>query len=458
MKSFSEFSERKINESEPIIFKGIGGDPYQYKIEGDKVYYSKKSEGTLDATSDKWIEQTREKGIDAIKNLYSKILSSNLTIDEETKAKIIELQEILNKAKPAIPKLWTLPLSVDGNPGWRTAWSWYMIMIIYPQMDNINDISFYSKESFQGFKNPANWGDSEINSGLDFFQKFIMDSRWTKEGKIDFDMILEDTKKTVDFMIGKLEPGSSVSYLYCNSTTKSIPESITAEMVIVESNCPLKTLPASTTCKSLNVTSDNASNQFKIPVLKTNSVAITGPVTMSPELKQIDYLLIIDNIDSGSPANKNPIPEFLKNIGSLYINSESITDIPNGLKIGEIMENYTADPIIPDVIINSIPFEEEKLKTKKKKPWLKRIFSKEKYYYESEDYSIYEGFSGDPGNLSIEGCINIKTLPTGLVVLGDFNIQGSGIEFQFTDDQIKQACQITGKIVRTPGEEDILEQ
>jgi len=461
MKSFLEFLDGKINEAEPIVFKGLGNDPYQYKIEGDKVYYSKKSEGTLDVASDKWIEQTSEIGINAIKNLYSKISSSNLTIDEETKAKIIELQEILNKAKPAIPKLWTLPLSVDGNPGWRTAWSWYMIMIIYPQMDNINDISFYSKESFQGFKTPSNWGEREISSGLDFFQKFIMDSRWTKEGKIDFDMIIEDTKKTVDFMIGKLEPGSSVSYLYCNSTTKSIPESITAEMVIVESNCPLKTLPASTTCKSLNVTSDNASNQFKIPVLKTNSVAITGPVTMSSEWKQIDYLSIIDNIDSGSPANKNPIPESLKSIGSLYINSKIITNLPDNLKIGEIMENYRLDLIEPEPIISNVPIVGDDLKKlkKRKKPWLKRIFSKDKWesYYESNSYSIYEAFSGDPGNLNITGCINIKTLPKGLVVLGDFFIEGSFIE-TFEDEEIRALCDIKGQIIRTSEEEDILEQ
>jgi hypothetical protein len=271
-------------------------------------------------------------------------------------------------------------------------------------------------------------------------------------------MILEDTKKTVDFMIGKLETGSRVSYLYCTSLTKSIPESITAEMVIVESNCPLKTLPKSTTCKSLNVSSDNESNQFKIPVLKTNSVDITGPVTMVPEWKQIDYLSIRDNADSETPANKNPIPESLKKIGSLSINSKSITNLPDNLKIGEIMENYTEDPIKPDIIINSIPVVSEKSKTKKKKPWLKRIFSKEKYYYESENYSIYEGFSGDPGNLFIEGCTSIKTLPKGLVVLGDFYIEGSGIESVYEDEEIKNLCDIKGKIIRTSNDQDILEQ
>ena len=206
MKSFSEFL--RINEAEigSDIFNGLKGDPYQYKIEtnkedpyggfGVKTYYAKKSLGTLDANSDKWIEQTSDSGKPAIIALFGKIPSDKIkrstgdkidnvvketTLDEKTKAKIIELQEILNKAKPAIPKLWTLPLSVDGNPGWRTAWSWYMIMIIYPQMDNINDISFYSKESFQGFKTPSNWGEQEINSGLDFFQKFIIPDGQKKE-------------------------------------------------------------------------------------------------------------------------------------------------------------------------------------------------------------------------------------------------------------------------------------
>jgi hypothetical protein len=85
-----------------------------------------------------------------------------------------------------------------------------------------------------------------------------------------------------------------------------------------------------------------------------------------------------------------------------------------------------------------------------KKPWLKRIFSKEKYYYYYEsNNSIREGFTGDPGDLNISGCINIKTLPKGLSVLGDFIIERSGIEFEFTDEEIRQICDIKGNIVRT---------
>ena len=462
---FSEFLQRQINESEPIIFKGLRGDPYQYKIEGEKVYYSKKSEGTLEATSDKWIEQTTEGGIYAIKNRYSEIssLAKDLTIDEETKEKIIKLQEILNKAKPAIPKLWTLPLSVDGKPGWRTVWSWYMIMMEYPLMEEPNLITQYSKQAFDQFK-IANSSEG-IESALDYFQKNLIDSRMTKEGKIDFDVILDDTKKAVDFMIGELAPGSSVYYLNCNSSTKSIPESIIAEVVKVSPDCPLKTLPSSTECKTLIVRSDNESNQFIIPPLKTNSIQIFGPVTISPAWKQIDYLSISDNLYTGNEyfANKNPIPETLKEIGALSIASKSVTNLPDGLKIGEILKNYTEDPIKLDPILNNIPIigdQEEKEEEKKiKKPWLKRIFRKEinKYYYESEDYSIYEGFSGAPGDLDIQDCINIKTLPKGLVVLGNFLIEGSFIE-TFEDEEIRALCDIKGKIIRSPEEEDILDQ
>ena len=325
-------------------------------------------------------------------------------------------------------------------------------------MEDANDIAMYSKQSFDAFK--ANSSKEGINSGLDYFEKNIIDPRWTKEGKLDFDLILDNTKKTVDFMIGELAPGSRVYYLDCNFATKSIPESITAEMVIIESSCPLKTLPSSTTCKSLTVVSDNASNQFKIPLLKTNSISIHGPVTISPEWDQIDYLEIQDNDEGQSPANKNPIPETLKNIGALLINSKNITNLPDDLKIGEIFENYSLDPIKPDPILSntSTGDEQDKLIKVRKKPWLKRIFSKTKweYYTESNNYSIYEGFSGDPGNFNISGCINIRTLPKGLVVLGDLIIEGSGIEL-LEDEQIRALCEIKGNIIRTPEEEDILE-
>ena len=468
MKSFSQFSEgkinesssfEKINESSPVVFKGLKGDPYQYKIDGDKYYFAKASSGELPADSDLWIEQKSDKGMTAIKNLYSKVSSSvsNLEIDEETKNKIIELQEILNKAKKVMPKLWTLPLETDGIPGWRTAWSWYIIMIVYPQMagpnPGINDIVWYTKQDFDGFKNPENWkteeGEPEIKNSLDYFQKYIIDSRWTEDGKISFDLIIKDTKKTVDFMIGELEPGSKVSYLYCTSIIKSIPSSIKAEIAIVEDDCPLKTLPTDLECKHLDVSSANSSSPFKIPLIKTNNISIHGPAKLSEEWSQIDYLYIEDNPYTGTGAIADTIPKNLKKIGNLSISSSGITSIPDDLKVGEIMENYEDDPIVIDPIINSIPVVDEKTLKKKKKPWLKRIFSKEKYeyYYESERYPLYEKFTGDPGDLSISECVNIKTLPKGLSILGNFYIGGSGIE-ALTDEEIREVCDIKGKIIR----------
>jgi hypothetical protein len=52
-----------------------------------------------------------------------------------------------------------------------------------------------------------------------------------------------------------------------------------------------------------------------------------------------------------------------------------------------------------------------------------------------------------PGDFNIRGCINIKSLPKGLKVLGDFKIGGSGLS-SFTDEEIKQVCEIGGKIDR----------
>ena len=115
-------------------------------------------------------------------------------------------------------------------------------------------------------------------------------------------------------------------------------------------------------------------------------------------------------------------------------------------------------PQIETIFIEEEKVEQDKIIKMRKKPWLKRIFSKTKweYYTESNSYSIYEGVSGDPGNLDIQGCINIRTLPKGLVVLGDFYIQGSFIE-SLEDEQIRELCDIKGQIIRTPEEEDVLE-
>lgn len=59
------------------IKQGSKGDPYQYKKDGDKYYYAKKTEGT----NANWIEQKNQKGIDAIK---TKIFNNSSTTPTKT--------------------------------------------------------------------------------------------------------------------------------------------------------------------------------------------------------------------------------------------------------------------------------------------------------------------------------------------------------------------------------------
>lgn len=62
------------------ISQGPAGDPYQYRFQGDKFYYAKKSEGTFP----KWILVKNPKGIEAIK---TKIFKSRNTSVETPKKK-----------------------------------------------------------------------------------------------------------------------------------------------------------------------------------------------------------------------------------------------------------------------------------------------------------------------------------------------------------------------------------
>lgn len=74
------------------IKQGSKGDPYQYKKEGDKYYYAKKTEGT----NANWIEQKNQKAIDAIK---TKIFnnSSTTTPIEKVTATGINVQSVYNQ-------------------------------------------------------------------------------------------------------------------------------------------------------------------------------------------------------------------------------------------------------------------------------------------------------------------------------------------------------------------------
>lgn len=66
-RNFRRLLESKLGDVKPLIVEqevkqGTGGDPYQYKKEGGKYFYAKKSEGT----NAKWVEQTKDEGIKAI--------------------------------------------------------------------------------------------------------------------------------------------------------------------------------------------------------------------------------------------------------------------------------------------------------------------------------------------------------------------------------------------------------
>lgn len=479
MKSFSEFLRINEAEIEINIFDGLKGDPYQYKIEtnkaytsgewGVKTYYAKRSLGTLDANSDKWIEQTNDYGKNAIIALLGKIPSDKIksstgdkvdnvvketTLDEKTKEKIMELQGILNEAKKKLPKIWTLPLKVDGDAGWKTCFSWYCLMIVYPGISQdaggVNNVSFYDSNIYKQFKEFVK-GEG-FQTPLEYLTKY-------KEGGIlkdlDLDTIIKKTRDQVDFINGNLLPGSTVENLFCSSIIKSIPENVTAQTVTIDWSCPIRTIPNTLKCDILSVASRNKQNPITIPKIQCTSLNIVGPVSISPDWNHVDYLALTDDPSySGAEILKTPIPQTLKSIGQLYVYSPSITSLPDNLSIGEIKENYIADVPPPEVkkVEDKIEIETDEIISvtgKKKRPWWKRLFG-------IKESRIYEGYS-KYGDLIIAGCYELKTLPKGLTVLGDFYIEGSGIAENYTDEQIKQVCNIKGRILRFGGEEGVLE-
>jgi len=71
------------NTITPFDFEGISqgpaGDPYQYRFQGDKVYYAKKNEGTFP----KWILVKNPKGIEAIKTKIFKSRNTSVEIPKK---------------------------------------------------------------------------------------------------------------------------------------------------------------------------------------------------------------------------------------------------------------------------------------------------------------------------------------------------------------------------------------
>ena len=443
MKSFSEFLEGKINEAYTTsIFKGIGTDPYQYKIEKNNTYYAKKSEGDLDASSPKWIEQTKPKGINAIKDLHAKILNKGIVIDDEIKNKIKEIQESLNKTKKFLPKLWMLPLKVDGNLGWRTVSAFQLINMF---------IWCVKKESIPWYEIYKKYNESECTP-YEYFD--LLCGMGTPIGILKdpkrFDSYVEFNKFNCDLICGTLPPSykvpmdpfheafleSIISSFDLNSFVKVIPSGISADIITWWDDSPIKKIDSNSfTFSSSRSSSLSVYGNGKSPIPKIknlDNIDIYGDTKLSSEWTQIDYLGVSD---------VNSIPESLKQIGNLYFSSsKDIKKIPDNLEIGFILDSYELSPLPAITSVESTLDKTLEFTSK-----LKESLGPEDFKNSESKLRLKEDYT--PGDFNIRGCINIKSLPKGLKVLGDFKIGGSGLS-SFTDEEIKQVCEIGGKIDR----------
>jgi hypothetical protein len=85
------------------IAQGPEGDPYQYRYLNDKVYYSKKSEGT----NPKWVEVKKPKGIEAIKTKIFNLPPSDgvkISSVKTTPKKDVEKTSDKNEKKAQVSK------------------------------------------------------------------------------------------------------------------------------------------------------------------------------------------------------------------------------------------------------------------------------------------------------------------------------------------------------------------
>jgi hypothetical protein len=79
------------------IVQGPQGDPYQYRNEGNKVYYAKKSDGF----DPKWVEVKNPKAIEAVKTKIFKLKNSNV---KPIKKKIEPVKKDSNKSNKIVKK------------------------------------------------------------------------------------------------------------------------------------------------------------------------------------------------------------------------------------------------------------------------------------------------------------------------------------------------------------------
>ena len=446
-------------EGQASIFKGIGSDPYQYMIKGDKTYYALKSKGDLTQDSQSWVEQRKEIGIGAIKDLYAKISGEGTSeIDQETKLLIMELQASLNKVKKSLPKMWMLPLTIDGELGWKTALAWYIIYVTYRGMQDVNDSAYYPG-SVQEFKDGFLY-NQDVKDPFDVIKFCGMEYEQGSE-KEKLKEVIKKTQELSDTISGNLKAGSTLTTLSLKSPTKSIPENIKAEYVEIDLDSPIKNIPRSLSCSYLNIY--NTGEPVNIPLIDAKSIVITGKAKLSDEWTKIEYLAINEDEFEGVEAYENPIPKNLKQFGDLDITSSSMKKLPDNITVGKIKLNIRPSSELINSLEPSIKASKEIQKlptaTKVKKPWYKRFFRKgDKKYdikYESLSSKIYEDEMDDIEDflsktvtqLDLSNCYSLETLPVGLVVNGDLVISLSGLT-NFTDEEIREVCEISGQIIR----------
>jgi hypothetical protein len=395
----------------------------------------------LDASSPKWIEQTKPKGINAIKDLHAKILNKGIVIDDEIKNKIKEIQESLNKTKKFLPKLWMLPLKADGNLGWRTVSAFQLVNMF---------IWSLKKESIPWYEVYKNYNGLECTP-YEYFD--LLCGMGTPIGILKdpkkLDSYVEFNKFNCDLICGEVPPSykvpmdpfheafleTIVSCLDLGSFVKVIPSGISADIINWGDDSPIKKIDSnsfSLSSSQWSVLSVSGNGKSPIPKIQNlDSVIIYGDTKLSSEWTQIDSLSVTD---------VNSIPESLKEIGDLYFNgSKDIKKIPDNLEIGFTLNDYELSPLAISSVERTLD------KTMEFTSKLKESLGPEDFKNSESKLKLKKDRSR--GEFNIRECINIKSLPKGLKVLGDFKIGGSGLS-SFTDEEIREVCEIGGKIDR----------
>lgn len=405
-----------------------------------------------------------------------------------------ELQRELNRSKPFLPKLWVLPLTVDGNPQWRTA---YALFEFFSSVSTDLDFTVFSHSDFTSFKETAknsfdtNDGTSvktyteydgeKYETGVEYptnvinpygieTAKDIVDAYISAYFKGNIDLLIETIRKKNDWYLGKYTSGEVFGEISFGKFPKSASSPITADYLMVHADkSPIKSIPKDSKINYVVVSSDTAT-PFKVPKIESQVIVCCGQVVLEEGWTEIGELKIKDNIQyqdgceeatGYKPLNPNIIPSTLKKFRALTVSSKTFTKLPDGITIGspeiriepiniKALEISKSDVIAAEVASQITSGEgksssgkievggndgDKKTKIQSTKvPWIKRLFSKNKSKYQyieiKESYSPIFESEG-LGFLDIVGCEKITKLPKDLVINGDFWVYGSGIYNNF---------------------------